>query len=97
MSHGYSLLASISAARGATRSRTIWRMVSRKSIWSGVSSYWKSAGAVVMDGDRIAGGVSFPRPGYTPCATHLGKDLSNGYWHLDLPHRRRRNPALGRV
>ena len=30
-SHGYSAFASISAARGATRSRTIWRIVSRKS------------------------------------------------------------------
>ena len=37
-SQGYSALASISAARGATRSRTIWRIVSRKSIWSGVSA-----------------------------------------------------------
>ena len=38
MSHGYSALASISAARGATRSRTIWRIVSRKSMCSGGSS-----------------------------------------------------------
>ena len=34
MSHGYSPVASISAARGATRSRTIWRIVSRKSLCS---------------------------------------------------------------
>ena len=31
MSRGYSPVSSISAARGATRSRTIWRIVSRKS------------------------------------------------------------------
>ena len=61
MSHGYSVLASISAARGATRSRTICRIVSRKSICSGVSSYWMSAGAVVMDGDRMGRRVWNPR------------------------------------
>ena len=38
MSHGYSALASISAARGATRSVTIWRIVSRNSICSSVSA-----------------------------------------------------------
>ena len=37
-SHGYSALASISAARGATRSRTIWRIVSRKATWSSDSA-----------------------------------------------------------
>ena len=31
MSHGYSDVASISAARGVTLSTTIWRIVSRKS------------------------------------------------------------------
>ncbi len=35
-SHGYSACSSISAARGATRSRTIWRIVSRKASWSSV-------------------------------------------------------------
>ena len=38
MSHGYSALASISAARGATRSDTICRIVSRNSSWSSVSA-----------------------------------------------------------
>ena len=37
-SHGYSALASISAARGSTRSRTIWRIVSRKATWSSESA-----------------------------------------------------------
>ena len=35
-SHGYSALASISAARGATRSTTILRIASRNSTWSSV-------------------------------------------------------------
>ena len=35
-SHGYSALASISAARGATRSTTILRIASRNSSWSSV-------------------------------------------------------------
>ena len=35
-SHGYSALASISAARGATRSATILRIASRNSSWSSV-------------------------------------------------------------
>ena len=34
MSHGYSSLASISAARGVTRSTAIWRTRSRKSLCS---------------------------------------------------------------
>ncbi len=43
MSHGYSAFASISAARGATRSTTIWRMASRNSTWSSVSAYGVAA------------------------------------------------------
>ena len=66
-SHGYSALASISAARGATFSRAIWRIVSRKSICSCVRPYWMGAGAVVMDDDRTRGRVP-EAPTGTPAA-----------------------------
>ena len=49
MSHGYSDFASISAARGATFSRTICRIMSRNSICSGVRAYWISSAAVGID------------------------------------------------
>jgi hypothetical protein len=37
----------ISLARGATRSRTIWRIVSRKATWSSDSAYVVSGGVLV--------------------------------------------------
>ena len=49
-SQGYSALASISAARGSTRSRTIWRIVSRKATWSSESAYVSDGVIVAMMG-----------------------------------------------
>src|SRR4051812_50202624 len=81
MSHGYSAVASISAARGATRSRTIWRIVSRKSNCSWVSEYVSTA--VVGIAVQVSGG---PFRGYE----------SRGNRHLALPDRRRGDPVFRR-
>src|SRR4051795_2605566 len=52
-SHGYSALASISAARGSTRSRTIWRIVSRKATWSSERAELGSGGVLVAIRRRL--------------------------------------------
>ncbi len=45
---GNSPVASISAARGTTRSLTIWRITSRKSSCSWVRPYWGASVAIVI-------------------------------------------------
>ena len=61
-SHGYSAFASISAARGATRSRTICRMASRNSANSGGMSY-RPTGTVDAIAEAYLCGVTFREGG----------------------------------
>src|SRR3954470_11642351 len=82
MSHGYSLVASISAARGATFSVTICRIVSRKSLCSAGRSYVS---------DVAADGALMPRM----VLGAAGHPIGHGNRNIHSPDRRWRDPQMG--
>src|SRR3954452_3035037 len=82
MSHGYSPVASISAARGATFSVTICRIVSRKSLCSAGRSYVSEVAA----DDAL-----MPRM----VMTGAGQPIGHGNRNIHSPDRRWRDPQVG--
>src|SRR3954464_13552716 len=98
-SHGYSALASISAARGSTRSRTIWRIVSRKATWSSERAYVVSGGVLVAirrSLEHLSAGVSACRGNGHPQGCTLERRPSCGHRNQHLLDRGRRDPVLRR-